>query len=201
MFGLLWAAVAYLGIRTIAGPRTDRANLYAGGGALVAALIVGIVLAASHHPAEPPVGSAVVANGQSFSCAGVLKPVARVAHGYVDNVQTLPNGAPVTPGTAIDRTATLVLRGWASDAGVHHALAGVCLLVDGKALKQQLVSYGSPRSDVAQAFKDTTLLDTGYEIRMPAADVVRGRHRLEVVGVDGSGRASAIAPPLQVTFR
>ena len=200
MFCVLWAAVVYLGIRTIAGPRADRANLYAGGGALVAALIVGSVLAARHHP-EAAAQPAVVAGGQPFSCAGVLEPAAHVAHGYVDSVRTLPDGAAVPPGRTIDRTAIVFMGGWASDADVHHALAGVCLLVDGKAVKRQVVVYGYPRPDVAQAFKNSALLGTGYQIRVPAAAVEPGRHRIEVVGVDGSGRESPIAPALHVTFR
>jgi hypothetical protein len=200
LFCLLWAAVAYVGVHTIAAPRTDRANLYAAGSALAVALVVGVVLTRVPRQWAPPSDTAVVA-GHPYSCARGLTAAGGVAHGSVDVVQTLPNAVVVTPAAVIERTSILVVRGWATDAAIHHPIAGVCLLVDGKPLAQETVLYGATRSDVAQAFKEVALVNTGFDIRAAAAELTPGPHRLEVVGVDERGRESPIAPPLRVTVR
>jgi len=199
LFALLAAGVAYASIVAVAEPYTRRAKQYAAVGALAVALIATLLPLRTPRP----FGLADVSphGGHPFSCPRSLTPASDVARGAVDVFETRPKALPVKASTTIDRGAALFIGGWASDAGGLRPVAGVCFLVDGRPLAREAVSYGSARPDVAQAFKQADLVDTGYEIRVRATDIPPGWHEFTVVGVDEKGRRTPIAPPLRAAVR
>ncbi|GAC1620722.1 MAG: hypothetical protein NVS4B13_11920 [Candidatus Elarobacter sp.] len=157
--------------------------------------------------ARTPRASALSATGDLQGAHAVSCPAHRVVltpkavQGAVDTFQTEPGDLPVVATGVIDRDHILLLRGWASDMPPRHAVAAVCLLVDGKIYAPQIDAYGAGRGDVAAVFNQPGVAASGYEIRADASSLTPGGHEITVIGVDAHGRIGAIAPPTRITIR
>ncbi len=186
-------------VRAVAQSRTPHATYVATASAVVVALIVGVVLVRVQRPWVAP-ATVAASRARSFSCGTPLTAVAGTAHGSVDDLHVRAN--PVAPATSVvaERGAPIIAHGWATDGAMQQPVAGVCILIDGRPVTWESVTYGIARPDVAQALRTAAVADTGFEIRA-AATGSRGEHRLEVVGVNAAGAESPIAPAVRLTIR
>jgi hypothetical protein len=194
---LLWAGTTIV-MESVAASRLIRSRRAAASRVVTTAvllvagmLVIGAFLQAKAAPqslSAAPAGTAAPASrGHRFSCVRAVVQRRGVARGSVDDLQMA--GAAVT------------VRGWAASAALQRPLAGVCLEVDGKIVAKEAVSYGLSRPDVAAAFGNAALQDSGYEVRVQAGDVAAGVHQLIVIGVDEQGGAEPLGPPRSITIR
>jgi hypothetical protein len=102
----------------------------------------------------------------------------------VDEIRDEASDVQLNPSAGslpVARGTTLYLRGWALDRRAEAPLGDLYAVVDGDRVYRAV--YGAERRDVAEIRKNTALTNVGFEIRIPCAEISRGSHRLELVGL------------------
>jgi len=114
--------------------------------------------------------------------------------------------SPKRPGTwsaqrlerlAVSRGATVKLFGWAADPA-RKPSRGLMFIVDGERRIDVTRDYGAPRPDVAAAFNNPSMLNTGFSATLPTSSLRTGTHvvTLGIVSLDEKG----YYPSRSVTF-
>jgi hypothetical protein len=99
----------------------------------------------------------------------------RLAVGRINSMEfsTLDPTAPIPlPADA----TTLVMTGWTMDEAAGRPAGGLYVVVDGST--GYAAQYGLGRPDVAAALGKPELRHSGYELRIPLAEIGRGEHEL-----------------------
>lgn len=85
-----------------------------------------------------------------------------------------PHDQPIT--VAQDRS--LVITGWAIDAGNRSTAGEVFVIVDG--VGEFRTEYGAGRPDVAALHSRTAYVNSGYTLTLPAGTLAAGKHTLSI---------------------
>jgi hypothetical protein len=172
-----------------------RAGVVRLGSALAALLVVAsgaLVVARGWHPA----GAASAPGAAAFDCRRATHRRAGSARGAIDSVASdgaAPLGNRIEHGTAI-----VDVGGWAYAEDAAHS-AGACVVVDGNLVSAAAATYGIARGDVASAFGDAQMSASGFDVRLPAAALAPGTHRLEIAVVAPDGTYELVPVTRSVT--
>ena len=196
-FGAIAFAVAWLLARRLA-PRG--APAWACGACAAASFVISGVspfsLGHSRPPSMSPTPSPtpVVIFGasrvQSLGvCASDVKPEPVPGKGSVDAVRISSGNQTVDRGDSpfVLSGERVVVSGWAAQNDLAAPAAGVCVLADGKLVRNASIVYGTDRPDVANAFHRANLDATGYEATIDAASLRHGRVTFTVVSIGRNG--------------
>jgi hypothetical protein len=145
-----------------------------------------------------PPAAAPTLRDVSASCHGSM-PQRVNSNGTVELAVDASPFSAVPDGTALQAGTGYRVAGWAIDPNGERLLSGVCLYVDGKLARYGKTLYGSPRPDIASAFKTDGVTASGYLIEIPARSLSPGRHELSVVTLTASGSALLLRAPRTVT--
>jgi hypothetical protein len=108
---------------------------------------------------------------------------------------------PRTSPLALSGGDVVVFMGWATDDHVAAAARSACLIVDGKNARDAHMLYRLPRGDVAKAYHNPAVGETGFQIVVPAGRLPSGHHRLSVTVVTSNGKVGTLLQPFDVTVR
>lgn len=133
------------------------------------------------------------------SASAASQPVA----GNVDGAARTRGGQtqPQKGKVELSRGDAIALTGWATNAS-HTALAkATCLAVDGTIFRGAGTRYGAARPDVATAFQNSSIGNSGFVATIAAASLSRGTHRLNVAVVTESGGVGMLPQTVDVLVR
>jgi hypothetical protein len=167
-FALGVATLAYVGYKTVLppAPGTAPSNTVA-------------TVQATPAPAAPP----------SLSWRGTKLPVQTTPAllAFLDALTTEPN-APPEAGNVFAGARTLYARGWAAtpDKSPTHDLL---LVLDDHTVIDGTTHYGRQRTDVADAYQDPALMNTGFEgVAIPVGKLAPGSHTLRIAAITEDGK-------------
>ncbi|MDB5069221.1 MAG: hypothetical protein JWM87_332 [Candidatus Eremiobacteraeota bacterium] len=156
-------------------------------------------VAGAGAPSAPAATAAPAVRDVSAGCPTLRRPAGENGHGAIDMLVSQPGNARVDDGGRLNRGERHLLVGWALDPHGDRPLAGLCLVVDGRADARGTVSYGVPRPDVAAAYHRDDLAASGYTVIIPAGALSAGRHRLQVATKSADGAVQVLRPQWNVT--
>ncbi len=154
------------------------------------------LVAGSHHVAAYALvaGTWGAVGTQPFSVYEIarpeLPPHARAVRVQIDDVDVLtPEGALAGRNAPVPANHVALIRGWANDVAAGAPPAGV------RARSQAGIVWTAPcdvaRPDVVAALGSRSSDRYGFEIAIPAVQLGRGRHVIELTAFDGEGRTFA----------
>ncbi len=140
----------------------------------------------------------IITAGGALPSLEAVEHLPRGDQDVTDSIDVISEGAQhlIVAGRVIrsvrfNRTAALVVDGWAIDARTRRPAAAVAALIDGRAIA--LARTGPARPDVANAMHNVAYVASGFHLEIPAALVAPGRHRLSFLVVDAQRDATVLA--------
>ncbi|MBD5656444.1 MAG: hypothetical protein IAI50_14860 [Candidatus Eremiobacteraeota bacterium] len=213
LFTLLWCALGVFALRFVFSRFPGRLRAAAAAVAIVLAFGAGaywpfserigqaaevkLPVAAAPGQAAPSVGM----RDLSAQCRG--KQLQRSTGVGSLDVFRLRNGpgTPLTTGATLSTGDAVSVLGWSADRNSQSPAVGVCLIVDGRVDSAAHVRFGGPRPDVVAAYHRDTLLNSAFEIDLPARGLHAGNHTLRVAAISSDGQLGLVVGERAVTVR
>lgn len=159
---------------------------------LLIATVLILPLAACSDKSAPPtpatVASAPAPNGGTFVKADGTRPAAlpaKLTAATSCSFDTL-NGAPRGVSNDIANKAQVQLNGWIANTAATAAPGQVYLELDGPGKLYAAGTRGLKRPDVAAAFNNPVLLDSGWDAQLDLSTAPAGTYKLHLILVDGA---------------
>jgi len=150
----------------------------------------------SHNPRRP-LPRVLSANWQKS-----YKKMPGSGRGSLDSIKVGAGAAETVVGhdalVSVSRRDKYSIRGWALD--VPKALAGGVFVQLGN-LPPSVAHYGIARPDVANAFNDPSLVDSGYEASFTAASLKPGIYLVHILILDSSRDGYDVLPDTPTRLR
>jgi hypothetical protein len=155
--------------------------------------------APSAAPAAPTTAATVLLRDVSRACRAISGRPKALGQGSLDVV--FAGAVPLPPAVAASRHTELHFIGWsATDA--HRPSTAACLLIDGRPMHDAVALYGGSRPDVAAAYSDAAVTDTGFEINVaPSVMPSNGRHVFSVVSLARNGTVLQVHEPRTIVIQ
>jgi len=110
-----------------------------------------------------------------------------------------PVSNPLSKQSATVESGTpLNILGWACSSDHTKLVAEVDLMMDDGLYK---IPYGQPRPDVAQAYGNPGLTNSGFAASFPAGDLGPGKHKIALRIIGADGKSYLQSPGLTIVVR
>jgi hypothetical protein len=175
--------------------------------AVVAVLIGGLIVAATHRSATlPPVATANSAAAPPPGAPPAAVPTVALAalskaagatYYFIAGLNTTSLLTPPPMPITVASGQPVTLSGWAVDTTAGGAAGGALFALDETTTFQ--ATYGLDRPDVAAALKSATYEKSGFVATLPASALTPGLHAITIKIITADGR-SYYAPSDAVTI-
>lgn len=133
--------------------------------------------------------------------AEAVATLATAGLGAIDAVARTDTAAPISDLTTLAARTPLTFIGWAAPGPPPRTGAAVCLAVDGSIATSAKILYGVTRPDVAAAYGNAALQNSGFSIQVPSGTLGRGKHAFKIVVIDLDGNRSTLKAARTLSFR